>query len=62
MKFYGHGWVVNDDLFTVAGRASWLLRDITGEQFGSVKPSSTKAESFALKKQWPAWLHAATQT
>ncbi len=61
LHFYGHGWVVDDDLFTVAGRVSWLLRSVTGENLSSVKPNSTKVELSALKKQWSAWLHAATQ-
>jgi hypothetical protein len=61
LKFYGHGWVVEDDLFTVAGRASWLLRDVAGERFGSVKPKSTKDELSTLKRKWSDWLKAATQ-
>jgi hypothetical protein len=24
LPFYGHGWVVPDDLFSIAGRASWI--------------------------------------
>lgn len=60
LQFYGHGWVVDDDLFTVAGRVSWLLRDVAGEQFGSVKPKSTKDELTTLKKKWSDWLKAAT--
>jgi hypothetical protein len=31
LKFYGHGGVSFDDLFTVAGRANRLLTQITGE-------------------------------
>jgi hypothetical protein len=62
LHFHGHGWRIDDDLFTVAGRASWLLREITGERFGAVKMKSTKAELADLKDRWSAWLKAATVT
>ena len=39
LKFYGHGWVIEDDLFSVAGRASWPLKELTGLSLGSVKPN-----------------------
>jgi hypothetical protein len=56
LKFYGHGMVVDDDLFTVAGRSSWLLREVTGERFGSVTPKSTPKELAKLKQSWSDWL------
>ena len=36
LKFYGHGGGMQEDLFTVAGRASWILNWMTGENFASV--------------------------
>jgi hypothetical protein len=58
LQFQGHGPVSRDDLFTVAGRASWFLKAVTGEDFGSVKPDSTAEDLAALKTRWSAWLRA----
>jgi len=58
MKFYGHGGLSADDLFTVAGRANRLLTEITGENFGHVSMYSTKNQLTALQKKWINWLHA----
>jgi len=56
MKYYGHGGISRDDLFTVAGRASYLLRQITGEDFGYVSMYSTPEQLKALQKKWIRWL------
>ena len=41
LVFPGRGFVVYDDVFTVAGRANWILRTVTETSFGYVKPDST---------------------
>ena len=51
----GHGYVVDDDLFRVAGRASWLLKEITGEDFGRVGVNPTPAELRELAARWERW-------
>ena len=56
MKFYGHGGISNDDLFTVAGRANRLLTEITGENFGHVSMYSTQEQLIALQTKWINWL------
>ena len=55
MEFYGHGWSVADDLFRVAGRASWLLKEITGRDFGTVHPSSSLSNLKKMQEQWAEW-------
>lgn len=57
MKFYGHGGVSNDDLFTVAGRANRLLTEITGEELGNVSMHSTHEQLITLQKKWIKWLN-----
>ncbi len=52
LKFYGHGGSISDDLFTVAGRASWILNEITGESFCIVRPDMTKAQAEKFKILW----------
>ncbi|MBO9582674.1 MAG: hypothetical protein J7574_00800 [Flavobacterium sp.] len=56
LKDYGHGFIVNDDLFTVAGRANRLLTRVTGENFGSVSMKSTPKDLKVLQKKWTDWL------
>ena len=47
---------INEDIFTIAGRASWILNEITGENFAIVNPftSSEKLEQF--KQKWIGWI------
>ena len=56
LQFYGHGVVAHDDLFTVAGRASHLLKNITGEDFGSVSMYATQCDLKRLQTRWANWL------
>ncbi len=56
MKFYGHGGISNDDLFTIAGRANRLLTIISGEDFGHVSMHSTQEQLMTLQKKWIKWL------
>ncbi len=63
LKSYGHGWYIEDDLFLVSGRASWLLKEITGEKrFGTVKPDSSALDVEAMQRRWANWyaLHDCT--
>lgn len=56
LKFYGHGGIANDDLFTIAGRANHLLRQTTGLDFGSVSMYSTPRDLRKLQNRWAYWL------
>jgi hypothetical protein len=55
LKFYGHGGVSNDDLFTIAGRANRILKKITGEDFGVVSMYSTQDFLKTLQNKWRNW-------
>jgi len=50
--FEGKGIQIDDDLFTVAGRANFFLRNITKHNFGLVVPLSTSAELRELQTKW----------
>lgn len=52
LKFYGHGGGISEDIFTIAGRASWILNEITGEKFASVQCNLTVEESKHFKNKW----------
>ena len=50
--FEGKGFQVSDDLFTVAGRANWILRNLTKKNFGYVKPNTSAEELTNLQQKW----------
>ncbi len=56
LVFPGRGFVVYDDVFTVAGRANWILRTLTEKNFGYVKPGATPEELTALQRTWKSHL------
>jgi len=55
--FYGHGGIISEDLFTVAGRVSWILNEITGEKFAVVHPDMTKEEAEKFKVLWLEYIN-----
>lgn len=55
--FEGKGFQVDDDLFTVAGRSNWLLRNLTKKNFGFVKVASSADDLTKLQKKWNQFLN-----
>jgi hypothetical protein len=55
LTFWGHGGGSDDDLFQVSGRASWLLKELTGQDFGAIRMNTTTAERAALAEKWSRW-------
>jgi hypothetical protein len=56
LPFYGHGGVIDEDIFTVAGRASYILNDLTGESFAVVRPTTPMIELKNFQLLWLAWI------
>ena len=56
LVFPGRGFVVLDDVFTVSGRANWILRTVTEKSFGYVKPDAKAEELAALQRTWRSFL------
>lgn len=52
LKFYGHGGGMQEDIFTIAGRASWILNELTGESFAVVHADLTEAQAIEFKRLW----------
>lgn len=46
----------DDDIYKIAGRANFLLKRITGEDFGNVNIESSEKELEVLKDKWVNWL------
>jgi hypothetical protein len=56
LKFYGHGGCITEDVFTVAGRASWILNQLTGEEFAVVHGNLTQVQSEKFKILWTDYI------
>jgi hypothetical protein len=54
--FEGKGYQVDDDIFTLAGRANWILRQAATKNFGIVRPFTTDVELKELHKKWESFL------
>ncbi|WP_281234771.1 hypothetical protein [Flavobacterium gelatinilyticum] len=54
--FEGKGLVMDNDLFTVSGRANQILQSLTKKNFGYVTVNSTEKELKNLKKNWLNYL------
>ncbi len=52
ITFEGKGLVIDNDLFTVAGRANQILQNLTKKNFGYVTINSTEKELENLKTNW----------
>jgi hypothetical protein len=53
--FEGKGMQVDDDLFKVAGRANFILRNITKSNFGLVALTSSPGDLSDLQSRWMAY-------
>lgn len=53
--FEGKGVQISDDLFKVSGRANWLLRNLTGKNFGNIRINFTTDSLLQLKEKWISW-------
>lgn len=56
LTFWGHGGGADDDLFQVSGRASWLLKELTGQDLGAIGITTTSVERAELAAKWSRWL------
>jgi hypothetical protein len=56
LKFYGHGGGMQEDIFTVAGRASWILNWMTGEDFASVGIELTPSMASKYQADWVRYI------
>ena len=56
LEFYGHGAGMQEDIFTIAGRASWILNELTGEEFAVVHGSLSDEQAEEYKRQWKGYI------
>ena len=56
ITFEGEGLQIEDDLFSTAGRANWILRSTTKKNFGYIRPSPSEDSLRSLQEKWRKWL------
>ena len=56
LNFYGHVGGMQEDIFTVAGRASWILNWMTGEDFASVGIEMTPNMAIKYQADWVRYI------
>ena len=57
LKFYGHGGGMQEDIFTIAGRSSWILNELTGEEFAVVHGSLTEVQGKEYQRLWTEYIN-----
>jgi hypothetical protein len=62
LEFYGHGGGGPEDIFTVAGRASWVLDELTWERFAVVHITLTPEQAEQYKQQWVKYIRRLKKT
>ena len=50
------GISINEDIFMIAGRASWILNSITGEDFSSVRTGYDLQKLKKIQQEWCIWI------
>lgn len=55
--FEGKGLVIDNDLFTVGGRANQILQNLTGQNFGYVTIKSSENDLLQLRDRWVDFLN-----
>jgi hypothetical protein len=58
IPLHGHRRIVRDDLFTRAGRASWLLKEVTGRSAGIVGVRTDPQLLADIYSDWQRWLES----
>lgn len=49
---------IDDDIFKVCGRASWILKRLTKNEFGIIRCETKEEDIKAIQKQWIKWLNS----
>jgi len=48
---------IDDDAFRICGRASWILKRLTKNEFGIISCNPTKSELIEIQKKWIKWFN-----
>ena len=56
MKQNSLNYQIDDDIFKVCGRASWILKRLSKNEFGNIRCATKYEDILAIQKQWQKWL------
>ncbi len=48
---------IDDDVFKVCGRANWILKRLSKNEFGNITTSTTLKDLIEIQKKWVKWLN-----
>jgi hypothetical protein len=48
---------IDDDIFKVCGRANWILKRLSKNEFGNITLKTTMKELVEIQKKWVKWLN-----
>lgn len=57
LKANSLNYQIDDDAFRVCGRANWILKRLTKNEFGIIKCQPQMADLIALQKKWIKWFN-----
>lgn len=58
LKQTSFNYQIDDDIFKVCGRASWILKRLTKNKFGNIRCETTLEDMKIIQKQWIKWLNS----
>jgi hypothetical protein len=54
--FEGKGMQIDDDLFKISGRANFILRNLTANNYGLISVKNSQIDSDVLQQKWTSYL------
>lgn len=54
-SWLSYAYIINDDLYQIAGRANFLLKKISGENYGDVRIKSSPEKLKDIQSKWQKW-------
>lgn len=56
LKQTSFNYQIDDDIFKVCGRAHWILKRLTKNEFGIIRCDTKMEDILLIQKQWQKWL------
>jgi len=57
LKQTSFNYQIDDDIFKICGRAHWILKRLTKNEFGIIRCDTKEEEIKVIQKQWIKWLN-----
>ncbi len=57
LKENTYNYQIDDDVFRVCGRASWILKRLTKNEFGNIRCDTKMENILAIQSKWMKWLN-----